>query len=110
MASPHLLPDVESSVCRWLLNTQVIFLRKDREPANKVFDDDEWLSAVPETDVDEEGPEAEADEDMAPEQDSSGHGPAEDAAAGTAAATAAGATATEPKPKVRPIQMGEFLR
>ena len=30
--------------CRWLLNTQILFLRKDREPTRKIFDDSEWLS------------------------------------------------------------------
>jgi hypothetical protein len=89
--------------CRWLLNTQVLFLRKDREPTCKGFDDYEWLRTLPENDTDaevagdewmqdvaesnvvEEGPEVEPDEPT-------------------------NATNAVPRPKVRPIPMGEFLR
>ncbi len=57
------------ATCRWLLNTQVLFLMKEREPSNKEFDDfewldaslegtgDEWLQSVPESAVVEQGPE-----------------------------------------------------
>ena len=59
--------------CRWLLNTRVLFLRKDRDPVDKDFDDMDWLNNVPDDEVTAELPSA------AP-------------------------------PKVRPIQMGEFIR
>ena len=29
--------------CRWLLNTRVLFLRKQRELVNKDFDDEDWI-------------------------------------------------------------------
>ena len=32
------LPDA----CRWLLNTQLLFLRKDTDNRNKDFDDEQW--------------------------------------------------------------------
>ena len=38
--------------CRWLLNTQVLFLTKIREPTCKELDDEEWLNiALDEDDV-----------------------------------------------------------
>jgi hypothetical protein len=80
------------STARWLLNTSAIFIRKDREPACKLFDDAEWLlngeaegewmSDIPENEV---GDEPSAATDQADEPRAEG-------------------------PKVRPIQMGEFLR
>ena len=41
--------------CRWLLNTQVLFLQKDQDEVQKDFDDDEWLQDVPEYLVADEG-------------------------------------------------------
>ena len=57
---------------RWTLNTHVLFLRKEREQASKVFDDDEWLAAlegdfnsdVAAQDVEDVGPEQEADDGL----------------------------------------------
>ena len=49
--------------CEWFLNTQVLFLKKGREPSSKDFDDHEWLNFenglqdVPEDDVQEVGAE-----------------------------------------------------
>ena len=43
-----------------MLNTQVFFLRKEREPTSKEFDDEEWiqwLQGIPESEVDGVGPE-----------------------------------------------------
>ena len=84
--------------CRWLLNTQVLFLQKAREPACKLFDDEawlDWLAAQPEewsedvaeSDVADVGPEVAADGDVA-----------------------MAAPTEPPRAAVRPIQMGEFLR
>ena len=74
--------------CRWLLNTQVMFLRKDAEPSCKQFDDNEWMCTgdgesmrdIPEDEVMADHPQVDVPE---------GH--------------------AETPPKVRPIQMGEFL-
>ena len=30
--------------CRFLLNTQLNFLKKEKDPTSKEFDDDEWIS------------------------------------------------------------------
>ena len=32
--------------CRWLLNTQVLFLKKGQEPTSKEFDDNDWLDSA----------------------------------------------------------------
>ena len=69
--------------CRLLLNTQLVFLKKEKDPTPKQFDDDEWIRSLTEaqeatTDVPEESV-------VYDQQD------------------------FDPK-KVRPIQMGEFLR
>ena len=32
--------------CAWLLNTQILFLRKDREPRDKTFDDEAWIASL----------------------------------------------------------------
>ena len=100
--------------CRWLLNTRVLFLMKEREATSKEFDDNEWLQLpewmqlVAERDVAEEGPEIEEHAQAFPEEYFSGSG-----------STRAGQQATDgmdtsdaatARPKVRPIQMGEFLR
>ena len=29
--------------CRFLLHTQLMFLKKEKDPASKRFDDDEWI-------------------------------------------------------------------
>ncbi len=122
--------------CRWLLNMQVLFLIKSREPTSKEFDDAEWLDAlgepieladVAEADVEAHGPELNAGEDIsmedaAPanvspplgrvpedtgaEQDVDEDIPMEPP---TAEEIEAMPAAVGP-PKVRPIQMGEFLR
>ena len=89
----NLLP----STCRWLLNTLVVFLRKSRNPSSKIFDDEEWLREVQkpnwahdisEDDVEMTGPEVEAGEDVPMETAAEESGPV----------------------KVRPIQIGEYLR
>ena len=86
--------------CRWLLNTQLLFLPKSREPTAKQFDDEEWLRAVQddvwqqdiaEDDVDSYGDEVEAD-----------------AAVPMEGVQAAGERRSSVA--VRPIQIGEFLR
>ena len=69
--------------CRFLLNTQLMFLKKEKDPTSKQFDDDEWIRSLAEaqevtTDVPEDRVEFDQQE-------------------------------VDPK-KVRPIQMGEFLR
>ena len=88
------------ATCRWLLNTQVLFLRKSREPTAKQFDDEEWLREmrnsewfqdVAEEEVDAYGEELEADGDVPMEADGGTEGQRRDV-------------------KVRPIQIGEFLR
>ena len=79
--------------CRWLLNTQAMFLRKTREPQCKQFDDAEWLEALG-------GAEGEDIEHLdVPESAVS------DVATQAAASVASGGPA-----QVRPIQMGEFMR
>jgi len=72
------LPDT----CRWLLNTRVMFLRKDREPVDNDFDDVDWLTTLSEEDVTNAAPPDATD-------------------------TTSGSVS---KPKVRPIQMGEYIR
>ena len=86
--------------CRWLLNTQALFLVKTKEPSCKYSDDEVWLQSVPESDVVEVGPEAEADLDM--------HAPPmqETVAEGTSTADPPASDASPPA--VRPIQMGDF--
>jgi hypothetical protein len=74
------------NTCRWLLNTQLLFLRKDREPECKQFDDEEWTQYCIAESLDDV-PEGSVTTDPTEAADSS---------------------ATSPK--VRPIQMGEFLR
>ena len=34
--------------CRFLLNTQLIFLKKEKDPTTKQFDDDEWIRSLTE--------------------------------------------------------------
>ena len=72
----------------------------------KDFDDEEWLQDVPEDLVAEEGREVDGAGLAA---GFSGDGGAAPAAGAQAPVSGTDATAT-PKPKVRPIQMGEFLR
>ena len=106
------LPDA----CRWLLNTQLLFLRKDIESKNKDFDDEQWT--LEELSWDANVPEAvmivqeDIDDDMTEVvggkqglEDSGGNGEA-----GLPPAQGEAAVAPVPKAKVRPIQMGEFLR
>jgi hypothetical protein len=80
-----------------MLNTQVLFLRKDAEPICKLFSDDDWTPFCIAPTVDEQSsplvdvPEAVVisnDVDMPSQADAAEKSP----------------------PKVRPIQMGEFLR
>ena len=40
--------------CRWLLNTQAMFLQKAREPECKLSDDEEWLAVLSQNDFLEE--------------------------------------------------------
>ena len=69
--------------CRFLLNTQLVFLKKEKDPTTKQFDDDEWIRSLTEaqeitTDVPEDS-------------------------------TVYDQQVVDPI-NVRPIQMGEFLR
>ena len=34
--------------CRFLLNTQVMFLKKEKDPTTKMFDDGEWIRSLTE--------------------------------------------------------------
>ena len=91
--------------CRWMLNTQVLFLKKEREPTSKEFDDHEWLRTLSEhTEV--PGAARQWDQDI-PNPDVMEVGPEINAASGNAEGPA---TAAPTRPNVRPIQMGEFLR
>ena len=69
--------------CRFLLNTQLMFQKKEKDSTSKQFDDDEWIRSLAEAqEVTTDVPE---DSVMYDQQD------------------------VNPK-KVRPIQTGEFLR
>ena len=69
--------------CRFVLNTQVMFLKKEKDPTTKQFDDDEWTRSLTEAqEVSTDVPEYSVTYDQ---QD------------------------VDPE-KVKPIQMGEFLR
>ena len=69
--------------CRFLFDTQLMFLKKEKDPTTKQFDDDEWIRSLTEAqEVTTDIPEESVTSDQ---QD------------------------VDPK-KVRPIQMGEFLR
>ena len=37
--------------CRFLLDTQLIFLKKKKEPTTKMFDDDEWIRSLTEAET-----------------------------------------------------------
>ena len=69
--------------CRFLLNTQVMFLKKEKDPTSKQCDDDEWIRSL--TEAQEVTTDIPEDSVMYDQQD------------------------VDPD-KVRPIQMGEFLR
>ena len=70
-------------VCRFLLNTKLMFLKKEKDPSTTQFDDDEWIRSLTEAQqVTTDIPEGSVTNDQ---QD------------------------VDPK-KVRPIQMREFLR
>ena len=43
-----------SHACRWMLNTQVLFLKKEKEPTCNEFDDNEWLRTLPDEAIDGE--------------------------------------------------------
>ena len=105
------LPDAR----RWLLNTQLLFLRKDTEGKNKDFDDEQWT--LEELSCDADVPEAativqeDIDEDMI-EIVSGKQGLETCGANGDAGmhpAQGAAAAGPVPKAKVRQIQMSEFL-
>ena len=101
--------------CRWLLTTQLLFLRKDAKSKNKDFDDEQWT--LEEHPWDADIPEAatmtqeEADavmngvDERRPEQ-GAGDG---DGNAQMPPEQGEAADASAPKAKVRPIHMGEFL-
>ena len=38
---------------RFLVNTQLMFLKKEKEPTTKIFDDDEWIRSLTEADTPE---------------------------------------------------------
>ena len=88
--------------CRWVLNTQVLFLVKGHTPTSKEFDDNEWLSTLPENEAGGIGADSEWMTDVA-ETDVVDVGPEVDATTLEPPTVSAG-------PNVRPIQMGEFLR
>ena len=97
--------------CRWLLNTQLLFLRKNREPTCKTFDDAEWLEwlrhEVTRVLGDASGEEGDTDSIMDDDVEAVGPelAPDEDAPM-----DGSGALTASPPRAVRPIQMGEFLR
>lgn len=96
------------SSCRWLLNTQVLFLTKAKEPACKHFDDEEWLDSMCTGSPEDSDADDEANADVAAE-DVVGVGQEVDS--GDNIANAGGATEqAQVSPGVRPIQIGEFLR
>ena len=66
-----------------MLNTQLIFLKQEKDPTLKQFDDDEWIRSL--TEAQEATTDVPEDSVTYDQQD------------------------VDPK-KVRPIQMGEFLR
>ena len=37
--------------CRFLLNTQLMFLKTEKEPTTKMFDDDEWIRPLMEVEA-----------------------------------------------------------
>ena len=37
--------------CRFLLNTQLMFLKKEKEPTTKMFDDEEWIRSLTEAEA-----------------------------------------------------------
>ena len=95
--------------CRWMMNTHALFLRKEREPTSKEFDDDEWIQWLLEGGDEWSQPVTDADvEAVGPEAEGGSQSMDVDSAA--PAAVAATGAATEEPPKVRPIQMGEWLR
>ena len=69
--------------CRFLLNTQLMFLKKELDPTSKQFDDDEWIRSL--TEAQEITADVPEDSVLYDQQE------------------------VDPK-KVRPIQMGEILR
>ena len=69
--------------CRFLLDTQLMFLKKEKGPTTKWFDDGEWIRSL--TEVQEITADVLEDSVMHDQQ------------------------AVDPR-KVRPIRMGEFLR
>ena len=105
------LPDA----CRWLLNTQLLFLRKDVEGKNKDFDNEQWT--LDELSWDADIPEAAttAQEDVDGEMAGVSEGQQEQVARGgndddrMPPGQDGTAEPPAPKAKVRPIQMGEFL-
>ena len=69
--------------CRFLLNTQLVFLKKEKDPTANLFDDDEWIRSLTEAqEVTADVPKESVTYDQ---------------------------QAVDPK-KVSPIQVGEFLR
>ena len=68
--------------CRFLLNTQVMFLKKEKRPTTKIIDDHEWTRSLTEA----QAITADIPEELITHNQSE----------------------VDPK-KVRPIQMGEFL-
>ena len=40
--------------CRFFLSTQMMFMKKEKEPTTKIFDDDEWIRSLTEADTPEE--------------------------------------------------------
>ena len=113
--------------CRWMLNTQALFLRKDREPVSKEFDDEEWIrwllqdggaewaQDISEADVEHVGAEMEVDESApeVPETPSATAPNVMDLDSGAAGSTELAGVEESHSPavsSVRPIQMGEWLR
>ena len=69
--------------CRFLLNTQLMFLKKEKDPTSKQFDDNEWISLLRE---------------------------AQEVTTDVLADSVTYEQQEVDTQKVRPIQMGEFLR
>jgi hypothetical protein len=82
------------STFRWMLNTQAVFLKKNSDALPKEFDDEEWHEDLHLADVPEDlvGDMPDEEESWAMEVDT------------------VAPPGLDHKPKVRPLQIGEFMR
>ena len=96
--------------CRWLLNTQALFLKKSREPTCKLFGDAVWLDWLAAQPGDAAAAEAEEWSEDVPESDVVGVGPEVSQTGDVTMEEEPALPAEAARPQVRPIQMGEHLR